>query len=138
LIPANGLTAPRALGDCVEDFASWLNHDTLSSIKVLNSKLSLQGGWLDRRAKGLVVMTLDDTDFDLECDALNALTPADIPDPARPHVVVKGQKPVAWFESFAVAAAYARNHFAPETYAIGNPASVADFVPMFIVRHPMA
>jgi hypothetical protein len=78
------------------------------------------------------------TDFDRECEALNALTFADVPDRATPYAVVHGTHPVGWFASFADANRYARQRFEPETYAIGNPLNGPDFLPVLIVTHPMA
>jgi hypothetical protein len=76
--------------------------------------------------------------FDRQCDALNALTNADIPDTAKPFAVIHGEKPVAWFANFIEAGHFARTRFEPETYAIGNPLAETDFLPMFFVRQPLA
>jgi hypothetical protein len=76
--------------------------------------------------------------FDSACEALNALTPQDVPDQARPFAVVHGTTPVAWFASFPEAGVFARARFAPETYAIGNPLAEPDFLPMFFVQQPLA
>lgn len=79
-----------------------------------------------------------DTAFELACEALEQLTAADVPDPARPYAVVHAGTEPAWFESFADAGAFARSHFAPETYAIGRPGAPRDFLPLFIVTQPLA
>ncbi len=76
--------------------------------------------------------------FDRECAALNALSKADVPSGKGPYAVVRDEKPVAWFPTLSDASRYARERFAPETYAIGNPAADPDYLPMFIVTHPFA
>jgi hypothetical protein len=76
--------------------------------------------------------------FDRECAALNALTQADVPVGKGPYAVVRDEKPVEWFPSLSAASRYARERFAPETYAIGNPSAQPDYLPMFIVTHPFA
>jgi hypothetical protein len=79
-----------------------------------------------------------DAVFDRVCQALNALRPVDIPDPSHPFAVVYDGTPVAWFEDFQAASIYARTHFMPDTYAIGDPSAGPDFLPMFFVRQPFA
>jgi hypothetical protein len=82
-------------------------------------------------------MTLEDV-FSRQCAALDALTPADVPNLRAPYVVIHEERPIGWFETFAEASAFGRTRYAPETYAIGNPAAAPDYLPMFIVKHPMA
>ena len=79
-----------------------------------------------------------ETAFDRQCEALNALSPGDIPDRTKPFAVVHSERPVAWFASFPDAGAFARVRFEPETYAIGDPSAGPDFLPMFFVQKPIA
>ena len=79
-----------------------------------------------------------ETAFDRQCEALNALGVADIPDRTKPFAVVHSERPVAWFASFPDAGAYARSRFKPETYAIGDPSAGPDFLPMFFMHKPIA
>lgn len=74
--------------------------------------------------------------FDRECAALNTLTARDIPDRSRPYALVRGGRPVSWFATLEQASRHARAHFAPETYAIGDPSAQPDYLPMFMVTHP--
>jgi hypothetical protein len=76
--------------------------------------------------------------FDRLCDRLEALKGADAPDRRRTVALVHGEASVDWFASFADAARHAREHLAPETYAIGDPTAEPDYVPMVFVRQPMA
>jgi hypothetical protein len=75
--------------------------------------------------------------FDIVCDRLNSLKITDIPNPAAPFAVVHSEQPIAWFADFKAASSFARKHFEPETYAIGNPSSGPDFLPMFFVQKPL-
>lgn len=76
--------------------------------------------------------------FELVCERLNALKSADVPDRSTPFAVVYGEQSISWFEDFQAASVYARQHFEPETYAIGNPSLGPDFLPMFFVQKPLA
>lgn len=75
--------------------------------------------------------------FDFVCERLNALNGADIPNHAAPFALVHGKQPVEWFSDFQAATTFGRQHFEPETYAIGNPSSEPDFLPMFFVQKPL-
>jgi hypothetical protein len=76
--------------------------------------------------------------FDVLCERVEALSPTDVQDFAKPFALVFGESSFEWFGSFAEAAVSARQRFAPETYVISNPLAEPDYVPMVFVQQPFA